>query len=61
MEQAMGHVTNNIITVLQHEKQISLQEAANLVGEHFRELCTTFEEDKARLPSYGEETDKVAA
>lgn len=61
MEQAMGHLTNNILTVLQKEKKVDLQGAADLVGAHFKKLSDSFEADKLRLPSFGEETDNIVA
>lgn len=61
MEQAMGHFTNNILTVLQKEKSVDLQGAADLVGVHFKELYDEFEADKQRLPSFGEEMDQIVA
>lgn len=57
----MGHVTNNILTVLQKEKKVDLQGAADLVGAHFKTLSDSFEADKQRLPSFGDELDKIAA
>ncbi|KAI0806333.1 terpenoid synthase [Irpex lacteus] len=61
MEQAMGHLTNNVLTVLQREKSMTLQEASDYVGVHFKELLDTFEASKKELPSFGEELDKVTA
>ncbi|TCD63578.1 terpene cyclase [Steccherinum ochraceum] len=57
MEQAMGHYTNNILTVLMKEKNIDLQSAADFVGEHFAALMDSFLADKARLPSWGPDLD----
>ena len=60
MEQAMpGHANSNILTVLQKEKGIDLQAAADYVGVHFKELVNKFEANKQRLPSFGEELDVV--
>ena len=61
MEQAMGplHLGNNILTVLQREEGISLQTAADRVGEHFQELIDLFNDAKARLPSFGKEIDEI--
>ncbi|KAI0346575.1 terpenoid synthase [Trametopsis cervina] len=61
MEQAMGHLTNNILTVLQREKDINLQEASDYVGVHFKELYDIFEASKKDLPSFGGEMDAVVA
>ena len=57
----MGHLTNNVLTVLQKEKNVDLQGAADLVGAHFQELYNKFEADEARLPSFGEELDAIVA
>lgn len=61
MEQAMGHLTNNILTVLQKAKNVDLQGAASLVGVHFKELHDAFLADKAGVPSFGHDTDRVVA
>ncbi|KAI0091347.1 terpenoid synthase [Irpex rosettiformis] len=61
MEQAMGHLTNNVLTVLQRERNFTLQEAADHVGVHFKELSEVFEAGKKELPSFGGELDKVVA
>lgn len=57
----MGHMTNNILTVLQKEKKVDLQGAADLVGVYFKALSDSFEADKQRLPSFGAELDKIIA
>ncbi len=61
MEQAKGHSGNNIVTVLMREKNIDLQAASDLVGEHFRVLMDRFMETKTRLPSYGSGVDSAVA
>ncbi|PSR88980.1 hypothetical protein PHLCEN_2v4942 [Hermanssonia centrifuga] len=61
MEQAMGHLTNNVLTVLMKEKNTDLQGAANLVGEHFKNLSDKFEALRLALPSFGEEMDYVVS
>jgi len=61
MEQAMGHTTNNIMSVLMKEKNIDLQGASDLVGEHFQLLVNRFIDGKSRLPSWGAETDATVA
>lgn len=57
----MGHLTNNILTVLQREKGFDLQAASDYVGVHFKELADEFEANKARLPSFGAELDEVVS
>ena len=57
----MGHLTNNILTVLQREENVDLQGAADLVGAHFQELYESFEADKVSLPSFGQEMDGIVA
>lgn len=61
MEQAMGHTTNNVLTVLMREKGMTLQEAADYVGYHFKELVDKFESGKSRLPSFGTYLDEIVA
>ena len=60
MEQSMGHTTN-IVTVLQRERGISLQEAVDLVGSRWRELLEEFEKAKKELQSFGEDIDSLIA
>lgn len=57
MEQAMGHTTNNIMTVLMKAKNTDLQGAADYVGEYFKVLMNRFFEYKASPPSFGPEMD----
>lgn len=61
MEQAKGHSGNNILTVLMKAKDIDLQDASDLVGDHFAELMRRFEEGKRDLPSWGSDTDAAVA
>ena len=56
----MGHTTN-IVTVLQRERGISLQEAVDLVGSRWRELLEEFEKAKKELLSFGEDLDSLIA
>ena len=55
----MGHLTNNILTVIQREKGIDLQAASDYVGVHFKELVDKFQASKLRLPSFGGELDNM--
>lgn len=57
----MGHRGNNILTVLMEEKNLSLQEAADYVGDHFKVLVDRFLTCKADLPSRGPALDPVVA
>ena len=57
----MGLLTSNVLTVLQKEKGVSLQEAADLAGAHFKVLVGRFEDARGRLPSYGKEVDETAS
>ena len=61
MEQAMGHTTNNVMSVLMKHKQLDIQGAADAVGVHFKGLIDTFLEAKASLPSWGAEVDAQVA
>lgn len=53
MEQARGIGGNNIVSVLMQEKNIELQAASDLIGQHFEALMNRFVETKAQLPSFG--------
>lgn len=59
MEYSRGIAGNNVVTVLMQERQVDLQTAANLVGEHCKELMFRFIEGKKSLPS--QEPDVQAA
>lgn len=48
-EQAKGHFGNNIITVLMKERALSLQEACDFVGVHFKVLMSRYMEGKVAL------------
>ena len=54
-----GHANSNVLTVLQKDKAIDLQAAADYVGVYFRGLIDRFEADKSLLPSFGEELDVI--
>lgn len=49
MEQAKTHFGNNILTVLMKAHNVTLQEAADMVGVHFQGLLDQFDEDKRIL------------
>ena len=57
MEQSKGHRGNNILTVLMEAKGISLQQAANTVGEHSAKLMEDLNDAKKRLPNWGGRID----
>lgn len=57
----MGHMTNNVLTVLQKAEGVDLQGAADFAGVHFKQLYDGFEADKAVLPSFGQKMDAVVA
>lgn len=61
MEQSKGHRGNNILTVLMGAKGISLQQAANTVGEHSAKLMKDLNDAKKRLPSWGAPIDADVA
>ena len=60
-ESEMGHVTNNVLAVLRRDCTMSLQEAVDKAGVHYRELYETFEAAKVQLPSFGTELDVIVA
>jgi hypothetical protein len=57
MEQSKGLGGNNIVTVLMQDRGVSLQVAADLVGEHFKDLMDSFVAIKKTLPSWGSSID----
>jgi hypothetical protein len=61
MEQSKGHHGNNVLTVLMQAKRISLQQAADEVGEHFAKLMKDLEDAKKRLPGWGARVDADVA
>ncbi|KAK7690615.1 hypothetical protein QCA50_005714 [Cerrena zonata] len=61
MEQAMGHTTNNIMTVLMKAQNVDLQGASDYVGDYFKVLIDRFFENKSQLPSFGPEMDPTVA
>ncbi|KAG1821857.1 isoprenoid synthase domain-containing protein [Suillus subaureus] len=61
VEQAMGHTSNNIVTILMREKDASVQDAADCIGVVFEQLMARFLKDKSRLPSWGADIDRDVA
>jgi hypothetical protein len=61
MEQSKGLRGNNVLTVLMQAKGISLQQAADEVGEHSAKLMKDLEDAKKRLPSWGARVDTDVA
>ncbi|KAH9945296.1 terpenoid synthase [Epithele typhae] len=61
MEQAMGHTTNNVMTVLMTHQSLDLQGAADAVGKHYASLMDVWQTSKAALPSFGPEVDAEVA
>ena len=55
----MGHYGTNVLSVLQRQQKVTLQEASDLAGAHFKTLVDRFEDAKTRLPSYDNELEKV--
>lgn len=61
MEQAKGIGGNNIVTVLMLQKDIDLQTASDLIGDHFKNLIDRFIVTKSQLPSWGASVDAAVA
>lgn len=57
MEQSIGLGGNNIVTVIMQDRGVSLQEAVDFVGVHFKALLDGFIEDVSTLRSFGAEVD----
>ena len=60
-EQAGGHSANNLITVIQHERGVELQEAMDIAGEFFANYAQEFDMWKGQLPSWGPEVDAAVS
>lgn len=60
-EQAGGHSANNLITVIQHERGVDLQEAMDIAGDFFANYAKEFNTWKERLPSWGSEIDTAVS
>ncbi|EMD33350.1 hypothetical protein CERSUDRAFT_108146 [Gelatoporia subvermispora B] len=60
-EHVGGHRTNNILYVLMKENNVNLQEASDMIGTRFGELMDSFLENKAKMPSWGEDVDRDIA
>ena len=60
-EQAGGHSANNIITVIEKERGVGLQEAFDVVGQFFKDYVEEFVTCKELLPSWGSEVDEAVS
>ncbi|TFY78436.1 hypothetical protein EWM64_g5579 [Hericium alpestre] len=58
MEQTKGLEGNNFLTVLMRTRGMTLQEASDYTGAHYKELMDTFLTNEAQLRSFGPEVDK---
>ncbi|KZT29709.1 terpenoid synthase [Neolentinus lepideus HHB14362 ss-1] len=61
MEQSKGLTGNNVMTVLMNEKNMTLQEASDYIGVHFKTLVDTFMGNKQKLRSWGAAVDRDVA
>ncbi|KZT22486.1 terpenoid synthase [Neolentinus lepideus HHB14362 ss-1] len=61
VEQSKCQDGNNVITVLVQEKNLSLQEACDYVGEFFQKLYSRFQSGRQSLPSWGTAIDSAVA
>jgi hypothetical protein len=60
-EQASGHSANNLITVIQQERGVGLQEAMDIAGDFFANYAEEFNMLKETLPSWGPEVDTAVS
>nr|BBH51499.1 putative sesquiterpene synthase [Clitopilus sp.] len=58
MEQSKGIAGNNIVTVLMRNRNMSLQQASNYIGQHCETLMDRFVSSQVRLPSWGPVVDR---
>ena len=59
-EQAGGHSAGNLITVIEKERGVELQEAFDIAGQFFKSYVEGFVICKELLPSWGPEVDEAA-
>ena len=57
VEQSKGD-THNMIPVVMHQEGVDLQTAVDFVGKMCKQSIDRFNEDRARLPSWGPEIDR---
>jgi hypothetical protein len=55
------HETHNLIAVLMHEQGLDLQRAIGYAGQMCKSAIQRFEDNRAILPSWGEEVDRQVA
>ena len=60
-EQRGGHAANNLITVIQQEQGVSLQEAMDVAGDFFANHVEEFKMWEEKLPSWGPEVDAAVS
>ena len=60
-EQAGGHSANNLITVIQKERGVDLQEAMDIAGDFFTNYVEEFNMWREQLPSWGPEVDAAVS
>ena len=60
-EQAGGHSANNLITVIEKERGVGLQEAFDIAGQFFKNYVEEFVTCKELLPSWGSEVDEAVS
>ena len=50
---------NNVLSVLRKELDITLQDAVDYAGAHFKDLVERFEVGKTHMPSFGKDIDPI--
>ena len=60
-EQAAGHSANNLITVIEEERGVGLQDAFDIAGQFFEGDVVEFLSCKETLPSWGLEVDEAVS
>ncbi|KAG1869199.1 isoprenoid synthase domain-containing protein [Suillus tomentosus] len=60
-EQSQHDIYTNLITVLMHEQGLDLQGAVDYSGQLCKSAIQRFEDNRAILPSWGEEVDRQVA
>ncbi|OJA10867.1 hypothetical protein AZE42_12242 [Rhizopogon vesiculosus] len=61
VERSRGDVMHNMIAVLMDEQGLDLQSAVDYIGQLCKDTIQRFEDNRAILPSWGEEIDRQVA
>ncbi|KAJ6564020.1 terpenoid synthase [Mycena capillaripes] len=60
VEQSRGDDQHNMVTVAMREKNLSVQQAVDHVGEQYQQICRAFCEDMKNMPTFSGPLDNMA-